>query len=144
VSFGIDVNVLLYASDRGSPLHPRAVAFLEQCVGGNELFCLAWVTLMSYLRMATHPSIFAKPLSHDDAANNVEALLAVPHMRVIGEEENFWSAYRRVASEVPIRGNLVPDAHLATVMRQHGVRTLYTHDRDFRKFSFLEVRDPLM
>lgn len=144
MSFGIDVNILLYASDRGSPLHARATAFLERCAGGDELFCLAWITLMSYLRMATHPSIFAKPLSHDEAAGNVEALLALPHVRVIGEEENFWSAYRRVANEVPTRGNLVPDAHLAAVLRQHGVRALYTHDRDFRKFSFLEVRDPLV
>lgn len=143
MSFGIDVNILLYASDRGSPLHERAAGFLERCAGGNELFCLAWVTLMSYLRMATHSSIFAKPLSHDEAAGNVEALLALPHLRVIGEEENFWSAYRGVAREVPTRGNLVPDAHLAAVLRQHGVRTLYTHDRDFRKFAFLDVRDPL-
>jgi len=38
--------------------------------------------------------------------------------------------------------DLVPDAHLATVLRQHGVRTLYTSDRDFLKFRFLDVRDP--
>ncbi len=94
--------------------------------------------------MATHPSIFARPLSHDEAAGNVEALLALPHLRALGEEENFWDAYRAVAREVPTRGNLVPDAHLATVLRQHGVRTLYTHDRDFLKFGFLDVRDPLV
>ena len=41
------------------------------------------------------------------------------------------------------RGNLVPDAHLAAVLRQNGIRTIYTHDRDFRKFDFLEVKDPL-
>jgi hypothetical protein len=37
----------------------------------------------------------------------------------------------------------VPDAHLAALLRQHGVKKLYTHDRDFLKFSFLDVRDPL-
>ena len=41
-----------------------------------------------------------------------------------------------------LRGNLVPDAHLASLLRQHGVRTLYTVDRDFRRFPFLDVRDP--
>lgn len=41
-----------------------------------------------------------------------------------------------------IRGKLVPDAHLATILRQNGVRTLYTSDRDFRRFDFLDVRDP--
>jgi len=37
---------------------------------------------------------------------------------------------------------LVPDAHLAALLKQHGVRVLYTRDADFRKFPFLDVRDP--
>lgn len=143
MSFGIDVNVLLYASDESSPLHQKAAAFLEQCVAGRELFCLAWVTIMSYLRMATHPSIFERPLTPDQAARNVEALLSLPHCRVIGEEEGFWDTYRKITAEVPTRGNLVPDAHLASILVGHGVTTVCTHDRDFRKFSFLDVRDPL-
>jgi toxin-antitoxin system PIN domain toxin len=143
VSFGIDVNVLLYASDTGSPMHERASAFLGQCVRGREVFCLAWVSLMSYLRMATHPAIFERPLTHEEAARNVEALLAVPHCRVLSEEEGFWEHYRELTQSVPTRGNLVPDAHLAALLSQHGVVTLYTHDRDFRKFEFLDVRDPL-
>ena len=105
------------------------------------MFCLAWLTVMSYMRIATHPSIFGQPLSHDEAASNVEALLALPHLRMLGEVEGFWPGYRRSAEEVHARGNLVPDAHLAAVLRQHGVRTLYTHDRDFRRFTFLDVRD---
>ena len=48
-----------------------------------------------------------------------------------------------VTAGAPTRGNLVPDAHLAALLRHHGVRTLYTHDRDFRKVPFLVVRDPL-
>lgn len=99
---------------------------------------------MGYLRMATHPSIFDRPLSHDEALHNVETLLALPHCRVIGEEEGFWHDYREITAEVPTRGNLVPDAHLAAILRGHGVTTLYTHDRDFRKFDFLTVCDPLI
>ncbi len=93
--------------------------------------------------MATHPRRFAQPLSHADASRNVKALMALPHCRVIGEQDGFWTTYRDITGDVPTRGNLVPDAHLAAVLRQSGVTTLYTHDRDFRKFAFLEVRDPL-
>ena len=144
MSFGIDVNILLYASDGSSPQHEKASAFLEQCANGREVFCLAWLTIMSYLRMATHPSIFERPLTHDEAMRNVEALLSLPHCRVIGEEEGFWDTYRKTTADVPTRGNLVPDAHLASILVGHGVTTLCTHDRDFRKFSFLDVRDPLL
>lgn len=143
MSFGIDVNILLYASDESSPLHDKAAGFLHRCASGREVFCLAWMTLMSYLRMVTHPSIFERPLSHADAARNVEALLAAPFCRVIAEEGGFWDVYREVTKDVPTKGNLVPDAHLASLLRQHGVAKLYTHDRDFRKFTFLDVHDPL-
>jgi hypothetical protein len=74
---------------------------------------------------------------------NIEMLLNLPQVRFLSEEEGFWNVYRATTAEVPIRGNLVPDAHLAALLRQHGVKKLYTHDRDFLKFSFLDVRDPL-
>jgi toxin-antitoxin system PIN domain toxin len=144
VSFGIDVNLLLYASDQSSPQHARATAFLQRCAQEGQVFCLAWLTLMSYLRMATHPSIFGRPLTPDEAMRNVEALMALPHCRVISERDGFWGVYRDVTRSVPARGNLVPDAHLAAVLRQNGVARLYTNDRDFRKFTFLDVRDPLV
>jgi predicted nucleic acid-binding protein len=61
---------------------------------------------------------------------------------MLAEEDGFWDLYRDVTKKMPTRGNDVPDAHLATLLRQHGVATLYTNDRDFRKFEFLKVRDP--
>ena len=143
MSFGIDVNILLYASNRSSPLHERAAEFLARCAGGPEVFCLGWITVMSYLRMATHPAIFERPLTHAEATRNVESLMAAPACRVLSEDEGFWQVYRSVTADVATRGNLVPDAHLAALLSQHGVVKLYTHDRDFRKFTFLEVHDPL-
>lgn len=70
-------------------------------------------------------------------------MIDLPHVRLIAEEEGFWHVYREVAASVPARGNLVPDVHLAALLRQHGVRTLHTHDNDFKRFDFLDVRDPL-
>jgi toxin-antitoxin system PIN domain toxin len=143
VSYAVDVNVLLYASDATSAEHAQAAAFLDRCVGSREVFCVAWSTLMAYLRMATHPALFARPLAPRDAERNVEALIGLPHVRVLAEEDGFWPIYRSVAATVATRGNLVPDVHLAALLRQHGIRTLYTHDRDFRLFDFLDVRDPV-
>ena len=143
MSYSVDVNILLYASDAASPFGPRAKAFLADCVAGGDLFCLAWPTVVSYLRLSTHPSIFRSPLSPDDAVANVDGLLALPHVRALGEDEGFWEVYRSVTRGLAVRANLVSDAHLAAILRQHGVRTLYTNDVDFRRFSFLDVRNPL-
>jgi len=143
VSFAVDANVLLYASDAGSPYSRRAAEFLADRAGDREVFCLAWTTIMTYLRIATHHAIFSDPLSPEEAGRNIDALLRLPHVRLLAEEEGFWELYREVTRAVPARGNLVPDAHLAALLRQHGIRTLYTNDSDFRKFKFLDVRNPL-
>ena len=143
MSYSVDVNVLLYASDVGSPHHTRASAFLAARPSDPELFCLAWPTVMAYLRIGTHPSIFAAPLTPAEALANVRALLALPQVRPIGEVDGFLDVFSTVTSYAPARGNQVPDAHLAALLRQHDVTTIYTRDADFRRFDFLTIRDPL-
>jgi len=144
VSYSIDVNILIYASDQSDPRNTAAIKFMRERTSDSELFCITWHTIMSYLRISTHPSIFSDPLAPDQAPGNVESLISLPHVRVLFEKEGFFRRYRDVAERFPVRGNLVPDAHLASILRQHGVRRLYTNDRDFKKFDFLDVRDPFV
>ena len=100
--------------DTASPFYGQAAEFLDERVKSPDILYLPWSTVMSYLRISTHPAIFANPLQPQEAAHNVETLLRLPHVRT----------------------------HLATLLRQHGVMTLYTNDRDFRTFDLLNVRDP--
>ena len=94
---------------------------------------------MSYMRISTHPSIFSKPLSPREALGNVEAILALPRVRLITEEDGFMAIYKEITAKFPVRGNLVPDAHLAALFRQHDIQKIYTNDMDFKKFDFLET-----
>jgi len=49
-----------------------------------------------------------------------------------------------VFSEIPdVTGNLIFDAHTAVLMKEHSVKTIYTRDRDFNRFPFLDVLDPI-
>jgi toxin-antitoxin system PIN domain toxin len=137
-----DANVLLYASDETSSYHSRARAWLDWIASGDELVYLFWPTVMAYLRVATHPAIFERPLPPADAVANIEALLALPQVQTVGERDRFWATFRRFAGEADARGNLVPDAHLVALMVENGVRTIWTHDRDYRRFSGIETRDP--
>ena len=73
--------------------------------------------------------------------HNVEALIDRPHVRSPGEAEGFWPLYRSAAGE-HARGNDVPDAYLVALMRQHGVRLIYTRDRGFHRFDGIDARDP--
>jgi hypothetical protein len=142
MSYSVDVNVLLYASDQANPRNDKAIQFLQNRASDPELFCIAWSTVMAYIRISTHPSIFSHPLSPEEALGNVENLLDLPRVRVLSEDDDFLVMYRKVVSKLPVRGNLVPDAHLAALLLQHGVRKIYTADSDFKKFEFLEVENP--
>jgi uncharacterized protein len=143
MSFAVDVNVLLYASDTASPYVRRAREFLTERASTREIFCLAWTTVMSYLRVVTHPAILASPLSPDEAMHNIDVLVRLPHVRLLAEEEGFWAVYREVTGAVPARGNVVPDAHLAALLRQHGIRTIYTNDSEFPEVSLSRRPQPL-
>lgn len=138
----IDANVLVYSSDKDSPFHDAAKAVVDQLAAGPDLVYVFWPVVMAYLRISTHPAIANTPLSSAEAEANVAQLLGVPHVRAIGEQDHFWVHYRAIALDVRPTGNLVPDAHLVALMRENEVRTIWTHDRDFRKFEGIEVRDP--
>ncbi len=142
MSAAIDVNPLLYASDSSSQLHDAALAFVERVAAGPELVYVFWPTAMAYLRIATHPSIFATPLSSREALANLGALLDLPHVRSPGEDAGFWPAFRAVADEVAPRGNRVPDTHLVALMRAYGVEAIWTRDRDYLTFDGVRVLDP--
>ena len=142
MSFAIDVNILVYASHQQSERHAAAIEFLESCVRGPEVFYLAWITVMSYLRLVTNPRILSDPLTPREAQQNIDALLTAPHCRLLSERDGFWHIYQTCVAGSAIRSNDVPDAHLAAVLKQNGITRLYTADRDFRRFDFLRVIDP--
>jgi len=142
MSYTIDANVLLYASDESNPLHGRARTVVQRLADGPEIAYLFWPTVMAYLRIATHPAVFGRPLTAVEAIGNVEQLLVRPHVRTTGEQDRFWDRFREVADDAMPAGNLVPDAHLIALMLENDVRTIWTRDRDYRRFPRIEVRDP--
>lgn len=142
MSYSLDANVLLHAANADSVVHQQARAFLDRCVPSDEPLCLTWGVATAFLRISTHPGIFREPLTPIQAMDALDQLFDLPQTRLLVEDLGFWKTYRAVATAVSARAKAVPDAHLAALLRFHGVRRLYTSDRDFRKFEFLEVIDP--
>ena len=107
MTYAVDVNLLLYASDEGSPWHEPAVKLIDEIALGPEIAYLFWPTVMAYLRIATHPAVFQQPLPHRDARANIQGLLDLPHVPAVGEQDNFWQQFAEVADDVMPTGNLV-------------------------------------
>ena len=141
MSVTVDANVLVHASNEADPVHGAARTLVDRLAAGPGLVYLFWPTLLGYLRIVTHPAILPRPLAPAAAIGNVTSLVSLPHVRTPGEADAFWDVFRATAG-AHVRGNDVPDAHLAALMRQHGVATIYTRDRDYRRFEDLRVEDP--
>jgi len=141
LSATVDTNVLVYASDSGTDVGRAASDLIERLAHGPELLFVFWPALMGFVRIVTHPAIGANPLTPGEALASIASLLERPHVRAPGEGPGFLKAYESAAPDFT-RGNQVPDAHIAALMRQHGVSTIYTRDRDFRRFDGIKVEDP--
>jgi toxin-antitoxin system PIN domain toxin len=141
LSATIDTNVLLYAANADDDAHVPARELLERLAAGPDLLYLFWPTIMGFLRISTHPAVFPRPHSSEQAVAAITSLVERPNVRTPSEHDGFWGLYRSTA-DAQTRGNRVPDAHLVTLMRQHGIKVIYTRDRDFRRYDGIDPRNP--
>lgn len=74
----VDANVLLYAVDRQSPQHRVAKGWIDQALSGSEAIVLPWLSLLAFVRISTHPSIYDRPLTVDQACDVVDQWLRAP------------------------------------------------------------------
>lgn len=141
MSAAIDTNVLLYATNSSSESFEVAHALMQRLARGPELLYVFWPVAMGFLRLSTNPAITDAPLSPAEALASLSDLVERTHVRTPGESPGFLGFYRETTS-AGTRGKDVTDAHIAALMRQHGVNTIYTRDRDFRRFDGIRVEDP--
>lgn len=137
-----DVNLLLYAYDSGSPLHPRAKAWLERQLSGAETVGFAWSVLLAFIRLTTSPRVFEQPLDPTRAIKTVESWLAQPCAIVVEPGPRHLVLLRGFLEELGTGGNLTSDAHLAALAVEHGAE-LYSADGDFARFAGVRWRNPL-
>ncbi|MGQ0562899.1 MAG: TA system VapC family ribonuclease toxin [Gemmatimonadota bacterium] len=142
--FVVDTNVLLYAANTDAPEHAHCRRLLERWRNERTPWYTTWSILYEFVRVVTHPRVLPKPWAASSALAFVEALLAAPSHSVLAETERHAAVARELIATIPaLSGNLVHDFHTAVLMREHGVRRIYTRDADFRRFEFLQVSDPL-
>jgi toxin-antitoxin system PIN domain toxin len=139
----VDANLLLYAYNSGVSHHPAARSWLEEALSGAEPVCFAWQVLLAFVRIATGPKPFSRPLRYDDALGLVSSWLEQPCVRLLEPGERHLQLLRQLGVPAQARGPIVMDAHLAALAVEHGA-TLCSTDRDFARFEGLKWRNPLL
>jgi toxin-antitoxin system PIN domain toxin len=138
----LDVNLLLYAHNTGSREHAGAASWLRKMISGPETVALSWDTILAFLRLATTPKLFARPLELDEAISIVGVWLDRDNVVMVGPSGRHWEILKKLLANLRPRGSLIMDAHLAALAIEHGA-TLCTNDRDFLRFPGLKVEFPL-
>lgn len=142
--FVVDTNVLVYAANVKSFEHRQCRTLLDNSRGSSLPWYATWGILYEFLRIVTHPRVFDPPWLLRQANSFVAALLAAPSLGLLLETPRHQEVLAQTVGEIPdLRGNLLHDAHTAVLMREHGIRRIYTRDSDFHRFPFLEVIDPM-
>jgi toxin-antitoxin system PIN domain toxin len=138
----IDANLLLYAYDPRAVEHDASRRWLEVTLSSPGLVRLAWVTVWAFLRIATSPRVFERPLSVAEANVIVDGWLEQPNVGIIEPAERHREILQRLLAQTQSTGPLVMDAALAAIAIEHGA-TLYSTDHDFSRFPDLTWINPL-
>ncbi len=142
--FVVDTNILVYSVNSTSPFHEPCVALLEEWRPRPDAWFCTWGIVYEFVRVTTHPRTMRRPWSARRAWEFVDGLMASPGFALLRETERHHAVASQVILETPeLTGNAIHDAHVAILMREHGIRTIYTRDTGFHRFRSLHVIDPV-
>lgn len=142
--FVVDTNVLLYAANTTYPESDRCRELLNEWRSASLPWFATWPIFYEFLRVATHVKVWEKPWSLDQGWRFIEAILDSPGFDLLVQTERHSAIVKASLNELPnLHGNIVHDFHTAVLMREHGIRRIYTRDNNFRRFPFVETVDPL-
>jgi uncharacterized protein len=140
----VDTNILVHAHREDSPFHAAAFRRVRQLAEGPATWAVPWPCLHEFLSIVTHPRIYAPPTSLPRALDQVDAWLESPSLALLTEAPAYWPILRSLLARGQVAGPQVHDARVAALCRQHGVRELWSADRDFNRFPGLSVINSLV
>jgi uncharacterized protein len=137
----VDANVLLYAINEDAAHHRDARRWLDEALAGATTVAWSWVVVLAFLRIATRPGIFPRPLPIATATELVRSWLGASPSVVVHPTGRHLEVIAALLDEVGTGGNLVSDAHLAALAIEHRA-TVVTFDRDLARFDGIQVERP--
>ncbi|MEO8314736.1 MAG: TA system VapC family ribonuclease toxin [Pseudomonadota bacterium] len=140
----VDTNILVHAHRRDSAWHRPAAERMRELAEGSSSWGMPWPCVHEFLAIATHPRIYVPPSTNEQATKQINAWLDSPTVVMLAEAPGYWELLRRLLQQSKVTGPRVHDARIAALCMLHGVRELWTADRDFGAFPDLATRNPLV
>ena len=138
----VDANLLIYAHVSSFAEHQVARDWLDRQLNGSAPVGLPWTSLIGFLRIATNPRVFDRPLPTADGWRQIRAWLACEPVWTPAPTDRHPELLGGFLTLPGVHSNLVPDAHLAALAIEHGL-TLCSSDGDFARFPGLRWLNPI-
>lgn len=140
----VDTNILVYAHRKDSPFHVAAARVITRLAEGRSPWAVPWTCIHEFLGVVTHPRIYLPATPLAVALEQVQIWMESPSLLLLAENDEHWAELKAAMLAGKITGPLVHDAKVAATCAAHGIRELWTADRDFSRFPRLAVRNPLV
>jgi toxin-antitoxin system PIN domain toxin len=140
----VDTNVLVYAHREDAAFHETASARIAELAEGTAIWAIPWPCIHEFLNVVTHPRIYTVPTPLPRALEQVDIWLESPTLVLLAETATHWPTLRTMLLAGRVIGPRVHDGRVAALCRQHGVRELWTADRDFSRFGAVPTVNPLV
>jgi len=138
----VDTNFLVYARRTEAIHHTEAKRLLAELSEGLRPWAIPWPCVYEFLRVVTHPRVFKPPTPLATALVEIDRLFDAPAITLLGEGPGHRAHLRNMVTAGRSTGNIAHDAHIAALLREHGVREFWTTDKDFHRFPGIAVRNP--
>ena len=135
----VDTNVLVAAHRSDAVRHQQAEAWIRTLAESPAPWGIPIYCIGEFVRVVTHRRVFDPPSTIAQAIDAVDALLESPSVRLLIPSAAHWSLLRTSIAAGEATGNLVFDAQIAALCREHGVERLLSEDRDFKRFPELTL-----
>jgi toxin-antitoxin system PIN domain toxin len=140
----VDTNILVYSVREDSPWHKAALNCLRLLAEGPSPWAMPWPCIHEFIAIVTHPRIYKPPTPLRDALLQVDYWMESPGLRLLNESKDYWAQLKDVLTTIKAAGPIVHDARVQAICLAHGVREIWTADRDFSRFKNIHAKNPLI
>ena len=140
----VDTNILVHAHRNDSPWHESARTAVTSLAEGQSAWAIAWPCVHEFLGIVSNVKIMRPPTPMELAIDQVAAWAESATLVFLAESAGHLATLRQLALAGRVHGARIHDARIAAICLQHGVRELWTADRDFSLFPDLKTRNPMV
>jgi toxin-antitoxin system PIN domain toxin len=140
----LDTNILVYAHRQDMAWHRQAQACVAELAESGSPWAIPWPCIHEFIGVVTHRKIFPIPTPLGQAVQQVEIWRESPTLQLMAETASYWEELKHMLTAGRITGPATHDARIFAICRLHGVRELWSADRDFSRFVGVRVVNPLL